>query len=374
MTLKKNDPKEVLEAGLQALEEAHDAHALEAVWREYTGRRGIFKEMLRDIKKLPKRERSAYGKEVHAAIERFEQEAQERTEALARRETPSEVSEHIDVTLPVQPLLRGAVHPLTKTRQRTEDIFASMGFAVVEGPEVEEERYNFDALNFPPDHPARDLQDTFWLRKDGEQARKASKREKKDKKQSHAFADSPSRLLLRTHTSPVQVRFMEQNQPPFRIVIPGEVYRNDATDASHDLQFTQIEGLMVNYRDAVEPVTLKTLVSVLQTFFEHFFQTKTAVRFRPSYFPFTEPSIEFDLSCVICEGKGCSVCSRTGWLEIGGAGMVHPNVFEASGYNPKEVQGFAFGFGLDRIALLKHRIDDIRLFRSGDMAFVEQFR
>ena len=219
-----------------------------------------------------------------------------------------------------------------------------MGFSVVEGPDVENEWYNFDALNIPKDHPARDMWDTLWLK------------------------DKGAKLLLRAHTSPVQIHYMEKNQPPLRIIVPGSVFRHEATDARHEFQLYQIEGLMVD-----KEISVAHLKAILTEFFKRFFGKNTAFRLDPDFFPFTEPSFNVSVTCVICGGKGCNLCKKTGWLEMAGAGMVHPNVLKNSGLNPKEWRGWAFGFGLERLAMMKYKIDDIRLFRSGDLRFLNQF-
>jgi len=359
-----NDLKKIIERAERAMIGAKDAKAAESVWREYAGKRGIFRERLRTIGKLTQRERAQAGKAVHEALIRFEAAAEVRLSNLRAQESAHlEERDRIDVTLPGASVTRGTLHPLTLVRRKAENIFGSLGFSVAEGPEIETAWYNFDALNIPENHPARDLWDTFWLR--SSQKTLNSKPETLNPKE---------QLLLRTHTSPVQIRYMQSHQPPFRIIAPGQTFRYEATDASHDFQFSQIEGLMVDRRDSLSPVTMATLVAVLKTFFERFFEKPVALRVRPSYFPFVEPGIEVDLSCIVCGGKGCSVCKQSGWLEMLGAGMVHPNVFEAVGFNPKEVQGFAFGFGIDRLAMLKYRIPDVRLFRSGDLSFLKQFR
>ena len=238
-----------------------------------------------------------------------------------------------------------------------------MGFTVAEGPEIETEHYNFDALNIPAEHPARDMWDTFWLRQNEIKIQSAGRRTK---------LKNNERLLLRTHTSPVQIRYMETHEPPIRIISPGIVYRYEATDASHDIEFWQIEGLMVD-----KDVSAANFKAVIERFFSELFRRVVSIRLRPSYFPFVEPGFEVDISCAQCKGKGCSICGQSGWLEMMGAGMVHPNVFKAVGYNPSPlaggVQGFAFGMGLDRIAMMKYKIPDIRLMRSGDLRFLDQF-
>jgi len=246
-----------------------------------------------------------------------------------------------DITVPGERIIGGHLHPLTLVRRKIEEIFQAMGFSIVEGPEVETEWYNFDALNIPKDHPARDVWDTFYLKKGG---------------------------LLRTHTSPVQVRYMQKHQPPFRIIVPGRIFRHEATDASHEINFYQVEGLMVG-----KEISASNFKAIIQEFLSRFFDKRIAIRLRPSFFPFTEPSFEVDIKCLVCGGRGCSVCSRTCWLEVIGAGMVHPNVLKAGGINPRNWQGFAFGLGMDRLAMMKYKIDDIRLFYSGDLRFLQQF-
>lgn len=241
---------------------------------------------------------------------------------------------------------KGHLHPLSHIIQKSETIFRDLGFSVATGPEIETEYYNFDALNIPEHHPARDMWDTFWL---------------KDEK-------GKSKSLLRTHTSPVQVRFAEAHKPPIRIISPGKVFRHEATDATHEAQFFQIEGLMIE-----ENVSLATLKYVLEYYFEKLFEKKTAVRFRPSFFPFVEPGVEIDMTCFGCEGKGCSTCKDTGWIEIMGAGMVHPKVLMNMKIDPRKYRGFAFGGGVDRLAMLKFGIPDIRMFYEGDLRMVNQF-
>jgi len=247
----------------------------------------------------------------------------------------------IDITIPGKKITEGHLHPLTQIRRKVEEIFQNMGFSVTEGPEMENEWYNFDALNIPKNHPARDAWDTFYL-KNG--------------------------LLLRTHTSPVQVRYMEKNNPPLRIIIPGTVFRHEATDSAHEFQLFQVEGLMVD-----KTVSVANLKSVIGEFLRRFFGKKIQFRLKPDYFPFTEPSFDIGIKCLVCGGKKCSACKKTGWMEVAGAGMVHPNVFKYSGLIPKDWQGWAFGFGLERLAMLKYKINDIRLFRSGDLRFLRQF-
>lgn len=254
----------------------------------------------------------------------------------------TEKGKKIDVTMGGRRPRTGHLHPLTQAKREMMMIFQRMGFEVLQGPEIENEWYNFDALNIPSDHPARDAWDTLWL-KYGE-------------------------LLLRAHTSPMQVRYMEKNNPPLRIIVPGKVFRHEATDASHEMQFYQLEGLMVD-----KNISVSHLKAVVGEFFKAFFQKDLRFRFRPDYFPFTEPSFDISMSCLVCGGNGCSACKRTGWVEVAGAGMVHPNVFKAVKLDPKEWQGWAFGFGWGRLTMMKHKIEDIRWFNSGDLRFLKQF-
>jgi phenylalanyl-tRNA synthetase alpha chain len=244
---------------------------------------------------------------------------------------------------------KGHIHPMTQFITRANAIFYELGFTLVDGPELETEHYNFDALNVPKDHPARDMQDTFWLKQ---------KPEEKERK------------LMRTQTSAVQIRYMEKNKPPYKMICFGKVFRNEATDATHEMVFHQLEGLFID-----KAVTMADLKATINTFFDKFFERDVKVRFRPSFFPFVEPGLEVDISCFKCNGgeKGCPICKGTGWVEIAGAGMVHPNVLKGVGVNPDEWQGFAFGMGVDRIVMLKYGIDDIRLIYSGDLRLVNQF-
>ncbi len=282
-------------------------------------------------------------------------------------------NEKIDVTIPGEKLEKGHLHPITRVLQKSEEIFSSLGFKMVEGPEIETEWYNFDALNIPKNHPARDMWDTFWLKSRNDAEINAKERGKVQRNSAFRVRRS-SALLLRTHTSPVQVRYMEKNQPPIRIIVPGRVFRYEATDASHEINFYHLEGLMVD-----KNITAANFKAVIEKFFQLFFQKNIKIRIRPSYFPFTEPSFETDISCMVCQGKGCSVCSQRGWVEVAGAGMVHPQVLKAGGLIPKSVnpktgwQGFAFGVGLDRLAMMKYKIDDVRLLYSGDLRFLTQF-
>ena len=258
--------------------------------------------------------------------------------------------------------MEGHSHPINALIREAYAIFYEMGFDIAYGPEVESEYYNFDALNVPTHHPARDMQDTFWLKN----AKKVV--DKLDLSTPNNRTKKEDKVLLRTQTSAVQVRYMENHKPPLRVVVPGKVFRNEATDATHEAQFFQLEGLAID-----KDVSLANLKGTLEYFFEKFFGKKVAVRFRPSYFPFVEPGVEYDMSCFKCGGSGCSICKGTGWIEIGGAGMVHPGVLMNAHIDPEQYQGFAFGFGLDRLAMIRYGIDDIRLFNSGDLRFINQF-
>ncbi len=326
--------------GLERIAAASDAEALEAARVALLGRKGEVTGLLRGLKDASEQERPQLG----ATLNRLKQEL---GEALAAREralaSAAEAPADLDLTLPGRPPAPlGTTHPLLTVVEEICDIFYGMGYDRDEGPEVELDYYNFTALNFPADHPARDIQDTFFLGDD---------------------------ILLRTQTSPVQVRVMEREQPPLAYVFPGRVYRNENADASHSSEFYQIEGLRVD-RD----ISLVDLRETVAAFVASFFGGERPMRFRPHFFPFTEPSVEVDMQCVGCSGAGCGICGQTGWLEIMGAGMVHPNVFAAAGYDPDAYTGFAFGMGIDRIAMLKYGIDDIRLLYENDLRFLNQFR
>jgi phenylalanyl-tRNA synthetase alpha chain len=329
------------------IEKARDLKEVNDVFKRYLGKKGEISQVLNTLKKLPKRERAKRGSEINklkillkGLFEKKKREIEERLEKGLKEK------EWVDVTRPGEKISLGHLNPLTQVKDKVEEIFQSMGFSVIEGREIETDWYNFDALNIPKDHPARDLWNTLWLKPENQ------------------------KLLLRTHTSPVQVRFMEKNNPPLRIIVPGRVFRHEATDASHEINFYQVEGLMVDEKGKVSVANFKAIV---KEFLKRFFEKKVEIRLRPSFFPFTEPSFEVDVSCPICNGKGCPACERTGWVELMGAGMVHPNVFKNSGLNPKFYQGFAFGMGLDRLAMMKYKINDIRLFYGGDLRFLQQF-
>jgi len=327
--------------------------------KKYLGKNGSLTQILRSLKELSSQERKKIGKEANELRDFLEEEVEAKKREIRRQEIEErEKQEWIDITVPGKKIEVGHLHPITIVRNRIEDIFQKLGFSVVEGPEVENEWYNFDALNIPKDHPARDMWDTFWLKSQNS----------KGKPSSRAQVEGSQKLLLRTHTSPVQIHYMEKHKPPLRIIAPGRIFRYEATDASHEINFYQVEGLMVD-----KNISIANFRFVMSQFFKEFFGRDTEIRLRPSYFPFTEPSFEIDIKCSICKGKGCSVCSQRGWIEMAGAGMVHPNVFRSVKIDPKKWQGFAFGLGLDRLAMMKYKINDIRLFYSGDLRFLKQF-
>jgi len=340
--------KEKLEAlrneALAALENIDLASSLQELRVKYLGKKGALTEVLRGMGSLSAEERPIIGQvanDVRAAIEEVIEKKQQ---AIQQAETDRRLREEtIDVTLQGRQLPTGAVHPLNKVAQEIEDIFIGLGYSVAEGPEVETDYYNFEALNLPKNHPARDMQDTFYITEE---------------------------ILMRTQTSPVQVRAMQahRGETPIRIICPGKVYRRDDDDATHSFQFNQVEGLVVG-----KNVRMSDLKGTLLQFAQQMFGEHTQIRLRPSFFPFTEPSAEVDVTCAQCGGKGCRMCKHTGWLEILGCGMVHPRVLEMGGYDPEEVSGFAFGMGIERIALLKYGIDDIRHFYTNDTRFLSQF-
>jgi len=316
---------------------------LENLRQQLLGKKGLISALFKELKKAPPKERKTLGREINALREEVENFIKTKREELKKAELEKKLrSERVDLTLPGNEVLPlGAKHPLSATVEEIVEIFKQFGFSVEEGPEVEKEEYNFDMLNIPKEHPARDMQDTFYLNKKG--------------------------YLLRTHTSPVQIRTMLKKKPPLQIIAPGRVYRRD-DDPTHSPMFFQVEGLVVNGE-----VNFANMMFVLREFLRRFFEAELPVRFRPSYFPFTEPSVEVDIGCVICGGKGCRVCKNSGWLEVLGAGMVHPAVLEACGVDTEKYRGFAFGLGVDRFAMLKYGIDNIKLFYENDLRFLKQF-
>jgi len=341
---------------LEAIGLIKDLETLARFETQFLGRKSELSSLLKELKNLSPEEKRTIGPKLQALREKLQTLHSEK-QAEIENNTRDWEAERLDVTAPGIPRRIGHLHPITTLEHEVLGIFEHLGFTVAEGPEAETEWYNFDALNFPKDHPARDMQDTFWIVGGGTKIKKGKVLERE-------------RLLMRTHTSPNQVRFMEKNKPPFRVIVPGRVFRNEATDASHEHTFHQFECLML---DETGKVSVATFKHVAETFFENFFGKKVTVRLRPSYFPFTEPSFEFDISCVLCDSAGCSTCKQTGWLEIGGAGMVHQNVLTAAGYPKGKYQGFAWGFGLTRLAMMKYKITDIRQFMGGDLRFIRQF-
>ncbi|MBW5446959.1 phenylalanine--tRNA ligase subunit alpha [Cohnella sp. CFH 77786] len=339
------DRLEALRAeALDRLQTVEDAASLNDLRVHYLGKKGQLTEILRGMGALSAEERPIIGQvanDVRAAIEEVlarKQEAFDRAETARRLQ-----AETLDVTLPGKAPAVGSLHPLTKVAQEIEDIFLGMGYTIAEGPEVETDYFNFEALNLPKNHPARDMQDSFYITDD---------------------------ILLRTHTSPVQIRTMQamKGQTPVKVICPGKVYRRDDDDATHSFMFHQVEGLVVGPN-----IRMSDLKGTLLQFVREMYGSQMQIRLRPSFFPFTEPSAEVDVTCVKCGGRGCRMCKHTGWIEILGCGMIHPAVLEHGGYDPSEVTGFAFGMGIERIALLKYEIDDIRHFYANDLRFLSQF-
>ena len=330
--------EQIQEQALKELEVAADVESIKDLSIRYLGRKGKVTQFLRSIADLPPEQKPEAGKKANETKRLLDAKFKK---AIKQLETASSESEGcIDVSLPGRVVRQGSLHPITQIAQQICDIFIKLGFDIAEGPEVETDYYNFEALNIPRNHPARDMQDTFYVSKN---------------------------IVLRTHTSPTQPRIMEQQKPPVRIIAPGKVYRCDS-DLTHTPMFHQVEGLLVD-----KGISFGDLKGVLTTFVHQMFDTETSLRFRPSFFPFTEPSAEVDIRCVICRGAGCRVCSHTGWLEVLGSGMVHPAVFENVGYDTTRYSGFAFGMGVERIAMLKYRIDDIRKYFENDLRFLRQF-
>lgn len=333
----------IKKAALEAIDKAVDPQALQEVRVAYLGKKGEVTALLKGLGRLLPEERPKVGALVNTVRQAIEEQLTEAQASLEQKVLEAKLEqEQIDITLPGRETRQGHLHPLTRVNEMVEEFFMKMGYTVAEGPEIEQDYFNFQCLNLPEDHPARDMQDTFYI------------------------TDS---ILLRTHTSPVQARTLQAHEPnsPVRIIAPGKVYRWDY-DATHSPVFHQVEGLLVD-----KGITFADLKGTLEQFLRHMYGNDTKVRFRTSFFPFTEPSAEVDISCVMCGGKGCRVCSHTGWLEILGCGMVHPNVLRLNGYDPEQVQGFAFGMGIERIAMLLYGIGDLRLFYEDDTRFLKQF-
>ncbi len=315
---------------------------LDKVRVHYLGKSGVLTDQLKQLGQLPAEQRREAGQVINAAKQRVEGAINSRKQQLESAALQSQLrADAFDITLPGRGQTAGGLHPISRTLKRIEELFAGLGFEVAEGPEIEDDFHNFEALNIPPSHPARAMHDTFYF---------------------------DARTLLRTHTSPVQIRVMNERQPPLRVIAPGRVYRCDS-DVTHSPMFHQVEGLMVD-----EQVTFADLKGILHDFLQNFFEADLKVRLRPSYFPFTEPSAEVDMSCVICGAKGCRVCKNTGWLEVLGCGMVHPNVFAHVNIDSEKYTGFAFGMGIERLAMLRYGVNDLRLFFENDLRFLQQFR
>ncbi len=336
-----NDLEIILEQATQEISATEDLTHLDQYRVAYLGKKGKLTEYLKSLGQLPAEERPAAGQRVNLIKEKIQAIIEKKTELLTEQHIAKQLAaENIDITLPGHYQELGSLHPVTKTRERIEEIFAQMGFATKDGPEIEDDYHSFAALNIPPLHPARAMQDTFY------------------------FADN---LNLRPHMSPVQIRTMENTKPPIRIIAMGRVYRRDF-DLTHTPMFHQIEGLMID-----ENVSFADLKGVLTQFLQAFFEAKVPIRFRPSYFPFTEPSAEVDIGCQNCQGKGCRICKQTGWLEVLGCGMVHPNVFQFVGIDSERYTGWAFGAGLDRLTMLRYGITDLRALFENDLRFLRQF-
>ncbi len=334
--------EQVLSEAEAAVAGAADLRALDEVRVQYLGKNGVFTEQLKQLGKLPKEERPAAGQAINKAKKALQQQIEARRNALEQAALNARLAaERIDVSLPGRDTGKGGLHPVTRTMRRIGEIFGGAGFRVAEGPEIEDDFHNFEALNIPAHHPARAMHDTFYF---------------------------DEHLLLRTHTSPVQIRVMKDAEPPLKVIAPGRVYRCDS-DLTHTPMFHQVEGFMVD-----EQVTFADLKGVIIAFLQAFFEREDlAVRFRPSYFPFTEPSAEVDIQCVMCSGEGCRVCSRTGWLEVLGCGMIHPEVMRHVGIDSEKYTGYAFGMGVERLAMLRYGVNDLRLFFENDLRFLRQF-
>jgi phenylalanyl-tRNA synthetase alpha chain len=334
--------RELVAGSLERIRAARRIEELEAARVEALGRKGALAAASKDMGKLAPEERAALGKLLNGARQALEQAYETRKQSFAEEALAVRLdAEWLDLTLPAPGPRRGHLHPITRIQRELEELFRSLGFAVLDGPEVETEYYNFDALNIPATHPARDMQDTFWLEGGN---------------------------LLRTHTSPVQVRGMERLGPPLRMIAPGRVFRNESVDASHEHTFYQLEGMMID-RD----VSVAHLLYFMKTLLAAIFHREVTVRLRPGYFPFVEPGFELDIQCLICGGPGCAVCKQSGWVELLPCGLVNPNVLRMSGIDPAEWNGFAFGLGLTRLAMMRYGIDDIRHLQGGDLRFLEQF-
>lgn len=339
------DCENILKEAKEEIGNSADSQSLDNARVKYLGRKGLLAGLMSRIPGLPIEERKAYGAAVNACKGQIEELISRKQQAL---ESSFEKSENIDITLPGRQPQKGRMHPVVRAQDEICSVFSHLGFEIFRGPEIETEFNNFEALNIPAEHPSRDAFDTFYIES--------------------SSAKESSRLLLRSHTSPSQIRALKACPPPMAVVVPGRVYRPDAVDASHSFMFHQVEGIAVD-----KDLKFSDLKGVLIAFAKKMFGPDTSMRFRPSFFPFTEPSAEVDISCFACRGKGCSVCKKSGWLEILGCGMVHPHVFSSAGLEPGKWRGFAFGMGVERIAMLKFGVNDIRMFFENDIRFLEQF-
>lgn len=325
---------------------------LEEIQKEYLGKKGKIRNLSLKMKDLSGEERKELGSKINEVSKILEREILKKKKVLkSNLIKEKEELEFLDITFPGDRISVGSIHPLSQVREEIEQIFQFMGFSIVQGTDIEDEWHNFDALNIKENHPAREMQDTFFI--------KQKDREK---------LSNIEKLVLRTHTSNVQSRFMEKNNPPIKMIAPGRVYRYEATDACHEVCFYQVEGLLVD-----KNISVSNMKAILQKFLKEFFKEDVKIRLRPSFFPFVEPGFEIDMSCMVCGGIGCPACSSSGWVEILGAGMVHPNVFKNCGLVPSNWTGFAFGISIDRLAMMRYKIDDIRWFHSGDLRFLKQF-
>ncbi len=337
-----NELSDISDKAISEITSVEDLKVLDQIRVNYLGKKGLLTEQMKTLGKLSPEDRPLAGQAINKAKQLVQQALEAKKDSLKNAALNTRLAaEAVDVTLPGRGQTQGGHHPVSKTLNRIESLFSQLGFEVVEGPEIEDDFHNFEALNIPETHPARAMHDTFYF---------------------------DAHTLLRTHTSPVQVRTMEKRQPPLRIIAPGRVYRCDS-DLTHTPMFHQVEGLFVD-----ENVSFADLKGILDDFLHRFFEKELAVRFRPSYFPFTEPSAEADIQCVMCGGKGCRVCSNTGWLEVLGCGMVHPKVFEHVGIDTEKYTGFAFGMGVERLAMLRYGVNDLRLFFENDLRFLQQFQ
>ena len=344
-----NQLKSLKESVLEDLKKVASADDLQNLQTKYLGRKGKLTNILRGLKDLPTDKKPIIGKLANEIKQEMESAFEEKRKFLWNKTVSSSLEkEFFDITIPGKTREIGHIHPISQVQEEVERIFSQMGFAVMDGPEVESEYYNFEGLNIPEDHPARDMQDTFFIK------------DKHDEKH--------GKMVLRTHTSPVQIRTMEKYGAPLRVIVPGRTFRYEATDAGHDTTFYQVEGMLID-----KDISLCHLKGIMKEFLTRLFGKEVNVRFRPGYFPFVEPGLELDFSCLLCDQKGCRVCKNSGWIEFMGAGMIHENVLKAGGIDGKKYQGWAFGFGLTRLVMMRFGIDDIRLLMSGNLKFNRQF-